>query len=72
MSEASVRHLEAADYRNAVAIINRASIQGAEVEYVAALKARMLKHAEVLERLDQCDEPHKPTMAEVIDMEREN
>lgn len=58
--------LEANDYRNAVALINRASIQGTEVEDVALLKAKLLKHAEVL---DQIDTPHAPTLKEVRDME---
>lgn len=44
--------LEAADYQNAVALINRANINGQEAEYVAALKARMLKHAELLQKMD--------------------
>ena len=62
-----MKPLETADYRNAVALINRANITGSEVEYVAELKARLLKHAEVLERID---EPHTPTMGEIIDLER--
>lgn len=64
-----MKPLEAADYRNAVALINRANITGSEVEYVAELKARLLKHAEVLDRID---EPHEPTMGEIIDLERGN
>ena len=62
-----MKTLEAADYRNAVALINRASITGQEADYVAELKAHLLKHAEVLDRID---EPHAPSMSEVFDMER--
>lgn len=35
--------LEAKDYANALALINRASIQGTEIEEVAQLKAKLLQ-----------------------------
>jgi len=59
--------LKAEDYQNAVALINRANINGQEAEYVARLKAELLKYADFLM---QIDEPHKPTQAEILDIER--
>ena len=64
--------LEANDYRNAVALINRANVQGREMEEVSVLKRRLLEHANNLDRMDgvTVGTPHPPTLEEVRDMER--
>lgn len=50
--------LTANDCKNAVALINRANIQGSEVEEVAMLKQRLLQHARSLEEDE--DAPENP------------
>ena len=66
--------LETKDYRNILAMINRASVQGTEVEEIALLKQKIFQHVKHLEDLEKqtakMDQPHKPKLAEVMDMER--
>ena len=63
--------LTANDCRNAVALINRATIQGSEVEEVARLKLSLLEHAKLVEadQEQKTDQAHKPTAAELRDLE---
>lgn len=45
--------LEIKDYRNILALINRATIQGAEVEEIALLKQKIFQYTKHLEDLDK-------------------
>lgn len=45
--------LEITDYRNILAMINRASVQGTEVEEIALLKRKILQHIQSLEDLEK-------------------
>jgi len=45
--------LETKDYRNMLAMINRAGIQGSEAEEIALLKQKIFQHIKNLEDLDK-------------------